>query len=459
MNKKIYKNPIFFCWSVWLFCFAWALTIVLISDKRYPWSDEWNFVPYLTGVRAVTWAWLWEQHVDHRIPIVKVIYLILSRLFPVDFRPPIYFNVLLMSTLAAILIHAARKIRKQQNYADAFFPLFTTHMGLGFWSWGFSIQFVFPTFLIGLMMIVWTIATTKANIIRGKYACVCLSSLTLLLPLCGSNGLVLSLGCLFFLIWTLRQKFFLSAQPFFNRLIMGTSALFTLFLQVFYFSDLVKTDHGWGKLTLASFLKTTAWVYTAPLGFVFTMSWLITLLSFFLFSWLWAKLIRELPYMQPNDRLYSCGMMFLWVSVAALGPIVGYGRGARVWTLGLAVHYSTLCLPLFLGTYLVAIRLQLTRFCFVSFVLSVVIYCLYMPISFLYSFQIRQRMKTVDMDMKRDITLDAFISNQVSQLFFIDTNEARNLIREGMLALAQQSIKTNSTSLQKNRKFATALKS
>src|SRR5207247_6762700 len=141
-RSKFESWPVVFCWSIWLACTGWMAQMALLQGVRLPWSDEWNLVPYLAHARPVTLQWLWAQHVDHRIPAVKLAYVVLNRLFPGDFRAPILFDVGLMALAAAALIEAARLLRGRQSYADFFPAVLFMHMRLRVETWGFKMQFV-----------------------------------------------------------------------------------------------------------------------------------------------------------------------------------------------------------------------------------------------------------------------------------------------------------------------------
>ena len=57
------------------------------NQRRFPFTDDWNLVPFVTGDRPVTFSWLWAQHGDHRIPLVKALFLVIyNRVTTYDFR-------------------------------------------------------------------------------------------------------------------------------------------------------------------------------------------------------------------------------------------------------------------------------------------------------------------------------------------------------------------------------------
>src|SRR5438552_16203581 len=71
----------FICISAILF-----FTVFLPAARSFPWSDEWDYLRAvdLHGISLV--RWLFEQHVDHRIPLQKALYLWLLHRDAYDYR-------------------------------------------------------------------------------------------------------------------------------------------------------------------------------------------------------------------------------------------------------------------------------------------------------------------------------------------------------------------------------------
>jgi hypothetical protein len=92
--------------------------------------DEWEMVvPFLTGIRPLTFENLWAVHNDHRIVLTRLIELSLVRLSGGDFRVGMYVNVAVCAAIAAALIRAARRLRGRPAYQDALFPLLLLQLG------------------------------------------------------------------------------------------------------------------------------------------------------------------------------------------------------------------------------------------------------------------------------------------------------------------------------------------
>src|ERR1035438_1787020 len=133
MSKRTALTICFIIVSI-IFCLDFA------QGYRYPWSDEWDFVPMLTGDVPVTAKWLWAQHNEHRIVIPKLIYLFLFRTWP-DFRFPILFVTVFMGITSLIMMSISQKIRGCSQMFQMYFPLLLLNTTLGYHAWGFHVQF------------------------------------------------------------------------------------------------------------------------------------------------------------------------------------------------------------------------------------------------------------------------------------------------------------------------------
>jgi hypothetical protein len=123
-------GPALFVGAAWAGMLGAALWFVWDYGTNVPfWPDEWGYASILSGEQPVSLAWLWQQHLEHRLPFPKLVWLGLLRVTGYDFRAGMYCNVLLLGALALVLILAARKLRGRTSYADAFFPLILLHWG------------------------------------------------------------------------------------------------------------------------------------------------------------------------------------------------------------------------------------------------------------------------------------------------------------------------------------------
>src|SRR5262249_21728645 len=125
---------------------------------------------------------------------VEVVYFVLYRVWPGDFRAPIFFGAMLMCIASAMLIRTAKALRGYYSYVDAFFPLLMMHMGLETWWWGMLMHCVIFNFLLCVVISAWSIASVRINGVLEKRKALGIVLPMILLPLSGSNGLVISMG-------------------------------------------------------------------------------------------------------------------------------------------------------------------------------------------------------------------------------------------------------------------------
>src|SRR5262249_53999768 len=157
-----------------------ALAYVGAFCSRVPFWDDWTLVPAVTGHRAISPSWLWEQHNEHRVPLPKLLLVGLYRLTGYDFRAGVFLNVLALAGLAALLIWTARAVRGRPACSDAFFPMILLHWGQYeslFIS--FTVNLALPTVLLGLLLAVLVRSRDGLTLRAGVFAGVIL----ILLPL------------------------------------------------------------------------------------------------------------------------------------------------------------------------------------------------------------------------------------------------------------------------------------
>jgi hypothetical protein len=177
-----------FVWSVWLVMMLFALACIAKYGRNIPLAEDWQLVAPLTGHEPNLVSWLWSQNNEHRVPLPRLILLVLLKVTNGDFRVGMFFNVITLGVLASLMILVTRHLRGDRaDYADAFFPIALLHMGNWenlVWSW--QVGFVLPTAIIcGVLLVMIahpTLTTPGAAVFTGVSL--------VLLPLCGGNGLL-----------------------------------------------------------------------------------------------------------------------------------------------------------------------------------------------------------------------------------------------------------------------------
>ena len=95
-----------FVLGTWLILSVVALGFVTLYGNRTPRWEDWFFVPFVTGAQRVDLSWLWEDVQGHRVPILKLVFIVCYSLFGFNSKPILYLNVLLFSVLSLGLLRA-----------------------------------------------------------------------------------------------------------------------------------------------------------------------------------------------------------------------------------------------------------------------------------------------------------------------------------------------------------------
>jgi hypothetical protein len=198
-------GPLAFVWGLWLTLSVVMLKFVRAFGVNFPYYDEWELVPALTGNQPITLSWLWSQHNEHRIFLPRLLYLAVMKLANNDFRAGMYFDAFALIACSAALIAVAHRQRGRLAYTDAFFPLLLLHVGQAQnLVNGFQIAFVAGTLIATLIL-----ALFGSPGPLGFRAALAVGVCTLLLPLVGGHGvsLVPALAlCALWSAWRIRAE-------------------------------------------------------------------------------------------------------------------------------------------------------------------------------------------------------------------------------------------------------------
>jgi hypothetical protein len=173
-----------FVWASWTVGLVSSLVLVLSNARDFPIYEDWKMVPALTGHQDHFWDWLWSPVNTHRVPLPRLIYLGLLKLWP-DFRVGMVFNILFLGLIAAAFILYLRHLRGRTRWSDVFFPV--AFLNLGNWAnMGFSWQLMWvvaAALACGLLLAV--ASTSELSTRRALLLCVCL----VVIPLTGATAL------------------------------------------------------------------------------------------------------------------------------------------------------------------------------------------------------------------------------------------------------------------------------
>src|SRR5262245_29309506 len=123
------QNAKIFVWIVWLIMVFIAFVCLVKYSRNVPITEDWLFVPPLTGNEPHIPKWLWAQNNEHRTPFPRLLLLGLLKATHGDFRIGMLCNLIILSMLAVAMMQAARSLRGRTIIADVFFPLTLLHLG------------------------------------------------------------------------------------------------------------------------------------------------------------------------------------------------------------------------------------------------------------------------------------------------------------------------------------------
>jgi hypothetical protein len=111
-------------WTTWLGSTLLALGVVVRRAMPLPYADDWDMVvPAMLRPALLASKWLWSQHNEHRVPLLRLVNYVATRLSRGDFRALPLVNAVLLSAIAAFTIVQLRRWRGRTLLVDAMFPL------------------------------------------------------------------------------------------------------------------------------------------------------------------------------------------------------------------------------------------------------------------------------------------------------------------------------------------------
>jgi hypothetical protein len=346
--------PPLFVWGVWIAMFVAALIFVERYGRNVPSWDGWDMVPTLTGHQPVTAEWLWSQHNEHRVPLPRLILLGLHRITGINFRTPMFFNVLVMGALAAALILVARRLRGGRvSFTDAFFALLLLNWGQAAnLIWGWQVQFYASMALSVVALLLIVQSRPRQRLRNAILLGVCL----VLLPLCGANGLVLAppmalwLGYSAVLPWRAGERNHRRE----SLLVLGL-ALTALLLSALYLVGWERVPYfgfGFGLWSISTAAKVAAMSFgPGVVGLDVRLHpmalWQIPILAVLCLLLCGVAVLLMAARSRPQERLRALGLFSFLAALGCLGLALGSGRNA------FETRYVTLMLPTWLCVYFI----------------------------------------------------------------------------------------------------------
>jgi hypothetical protein len=344
-----------FVLGTWALLLLAALAYVASYGRNVPFWDDYSVVPVLAGEAPAPAAWLWQQHSEHRVPLQKLVILLLLRATGADFRSGMVFSVLLLGAAALALSWTARQLRGRWSPADAFFPLlllFGAHCFNVLNCW--QVTLTLPTALACALLAV--IVLRGARLAPGAALLVgcCLA----LLFLCGALGLpfVLPFGLWLGYAGTRRWR---AAEPHAHRdaTLFLALAAGALLLVPLYFAGYRQPTYNPASPGLRESLRTSLQFLSVSLGSGARKGWEVAgpapglaVLGLIVPS---VVCLAVAWWGRPDERLRAAGLLAFLGAMALLALGVGHGRAGSGPEAGLVIRYVTLAVPALLCLYYV----------------------------------------------------------------------------------------------------------
>lgn len=431
-------------WSERVVWFAWAAATLLalvatgVYGRWLPWSDDFDELPYVTGDRPVTLAWLWEQHNEHRIPLVKLVFVGLGRLSGADYRWTLAANAALLSATAAALILAARRLRGRTAWTDAVFPAVLLHLGQGALVWAFHTQFVLTTVLGGLF-----VAAAVAAPVRAAWRAAALATLACLMPLTGSSGLVVASAAAALLaaeaLWPGREGG--PGEPL-ARVFAAAGAGLTVALAIAYVAALkLGPAEGYAGpwRTLVASLDTLSSYPGSPVARM-RVPWLVATSVAVVGTIAAAVGPLFTPTTSGRDRRNGLILFGYLAAIALVAVAIGYGRGTRDFT-PLYGHYSTLALGVPVALALIWAALPQTAAArgvqVVLCLTALVVFTAHARKTLRAVGSATESWAMIATDMRGDLPPEDVAARHAAALYFVDTPAVRTKITACIAMLRQ----------------------
>ncbi len=341
-------GALIFVWGGWAVMTVLAVAFVARYGPNLPVWDDFDMVDVVAGGRRVTIEWLWSLHNEHRVPLPKLILVLLHRLFGNDFRAGMFLNVAALAAGAgASIAVAARRPGGCRTY-DVLFPLVLLNLSHAtnlLWSW--QVQLVLST-VIAAVVILFIVARAAwpAPVIAAAVA-VCLAALSL----CGANGVALvpALDC-----WLLAASVahWNSGLPGGRRraLAVLASAVPGIVLTILYFTGYHSSAQHQTAAELAPALRTSLQLISLMFGTAGRDFWPLSGLAALTVIGSSVLILALAAIKGPaTERPRAVGLLCAFGALACLALGVGWGRAGSGEQSGFEPRYVTLVTPIWLA--------------------------------------------------------------------------------------------------------------
>jgi len=324
--------------------------------RLYPYADDWIFTTPIHFVSLNDWlSWLFEQHVDHRIPIQKLISYVVLRIFSFDFRYLIACNFLLALLMTFNLLYVARLYRGYQSVGDAIIPFICLEYAAGFTQWAFQFQFLFSMVVTsGFIYFCFKYIQTQ-KVFHLLFACLAIVASAL----SGANGLIAATGCTLALLLWIGVNYGRSVSR--GWLAIALCLCLCLGIEASIWLAWKPSGATGFELDLPEFFKFMAGLLpSSMLVFAFENAWWKTLLVLFLVVLATIFFIRD-SLKKPNfgQFVLMCGLGASLLILASVS--FGRAKAQGGWASIIVMHYGYLSLLIPICSWIVVSK-GLSRF-------------------------------------------------------------------------------------------------
>lgn len=413
--------------GTWAVCTAVAVALVVRFGRTVPYSDDWQLLPYESGRKPVTGSWLWHQHNEHRIPLVKALHVVLLRTFHLDFRATTMANVLALSLVALGLILAARRLRGEARLVDVAIPLLVLSPQVPALQWGVQAQFTATAVALCLVLVV-AARRREPRTLPARDVVVWVGAL-FLLATSGLNGVaVLPVVAGTLLIRAVRAR----SAAIGARVGAVAASAMALSVVPLYFVHFQPTAHDWGHPGPAQLATVATRLVASPLGPGVERRWPLAGLAVVGIGTLTIVAARRRPVRPP-----ALFMVVLGAEVLVAGA-VAFGRGGQPWGPGLSNHYSTLFLPL-IGVLVLSwgpARDGATRAALaVGLAGLVMLYASATADAVHQGRWVAAAEQSFRRDVQAGVPAEVIVDRHIGLLYFVDSAETRRIVADGLPAL------------------------
>jgi hypothetical protein len=394
------------------------LVYILQYGLTTPYWDDWSYIPVASGGLPLSFQWLWAYQGDHRVPLPKIVFVVLYKLGGGDVRVIMLANLAILGAAAMFVLLALRRRSGRIQLTDALIPV--SLVGIANYSNLVSANQIQYISSVGLFCFTaYLILRSPDWFTLGSVALVSLCAVCL--PLTGSTGLALALPMVVLMpvaAWLNRRSRSRGASATRRLALLTTVALLTIFVAYNIFEpraatpDLATTSNSQQFLTsLAQFASVG---FAAPpvdaqsaisgdtLGAYIATDWVMrtwklraaavliaTLIALAGLSW---RVIRR-----PGIRFADLGLWACLISAGTLALAIAYERGA-----GLQQRYVVLGATAIVALY-VCLRLLKSRIATLAAWGVAVTALALVPWNAYYAITFGEARQTFQTDLIRDI--------------------------------------------------------